>query len=70
MVEYIRSKYLQKILLSSLNEKTKLELIKYNKNTINKMSFNNAKACYFLKILFSYLNERTKLRIINYNKSL
>ena len=37
MVEYIRSKYLQKILLSSLNEKTKLDLIKYNKNLQNLM---------------------------------
>ena len=37
MVEYIRSKYLQKILLSSLNEKTKLDLIKYNKHFQNLM---------------------------------
>ena len=37
MVEYIRSKYLKKILLSSLNEKTKLDLIKYNKNMKNKL---------------------------------
>ena len=38
MVEIIKSKYFQKILLSSLNEKTKLELIKYNKHFQNLMN--------------------------------
>ena len=37
MVENIISVYFQKILLSSLNEKTKLDLIKYNKHLQNLM---------------------------------
>ena len=37
MVENIKSQYFQKILLSSLNEKTKLDLIKYNKHFQNLM---------------------------------
>ena len=37
MVENIISVYFQKILLSSLNEKTKLDLIKYNKHFQNLM---------------------------------
>ena len=37
MVENIISIYFQKILLSSLNEKTKLDLIKYNKHLQNLM---------------------------------
>ena len=38
MVENIKSQYFQKILLSSLNEKTKLDLIKYNKHFQNLMN--------------------------------
>ena len=38
MVENIISVYFQKILLSSLNEKTKLDLIKYNKHFQNLMN--------------------------------
>ena len=38
MVENIISVYFQKILLSSLNEKTKLDLIKYNKHLQNLMN--------------------------------
>ena len=37
MVENIKSQYFQKILLSSLNERTKLDLIKYNKHLQNLM---------------------------------
>ena len=37
MVDNIKSQYIQKILLSSLNEKTKLDLIKYNKHFQNLM---------------------------------
>ena len=38
MVENIISIYFQKILLSSLNERTKLDLIKYNKHFQNLMN--------------------------------
>ena len=38
MVENIKSQYFQKILLSSLNEKIKLDLIKYNKHLQNLMN--------------------------------
>ena len=38
MVDNIKSQYFQKILLSSLNEKTKLDLIKYNKHFQNLMN--------------------------------
>ena len=37
MVDNIKSQYIQKILLSSLNENTKLDLIKYNKHFQNLM---------------------------------
>ena len=43
MVENIISVYFQKILLSSLNEKTKLDLIKYNKHLQNLMNIKTYK---------------------------
>ena len=58
MVENIISTYFQKILLSTLHEKTKLEIIKYNKRLQNLMGIKLINYIYYRGYFIIYETKR------------